>query len=61
MRRPSKFKKTDVTRALKAVRAAGFEIACVKISKDGSIVVVPGTPREAIQSDETPEDLRELI
>lgn len=42
MRRPSMFKKTDVTRAARAVRAAGFEIDRVEISKDGSIVVIPG-------------------
>jgi hypothetical protein len=46
MRRPSIFKKTDVTRATKAVRAAGFEIDRVEIGKDGSIVVVPGKSGE---------------
>jgi len=46
MRRPSKFRKTDVTRATKAVRAAGLEIARVEVAKDGSIIVVPGRPPE---------------
>ena len=55
MRHPSKFKKSDVTRATKAVREAGLEIARVEISKDGAIVVIPGKP------DETPEELRDLI
>jgi hypothetical protein len=58
MRHPSKFKKCDVTRATKAVRAAGLEIARVVVAKDGSIVVVPGKP---IQDDEATEDLRKLI
>jgi hypothetical protein len=46
VRRPSIFKKTDVTRATSAVRAAGLEIARVEITKDGVIVVVPGKPEE---------------
>ena len=51
MRRPCIFKKTDVTRATKAVLAAGLEIAGVEVRKDGSIIVVPGRPRETIQDD----------
>jgi len=47
MRRPSIFKKTDVTRAAKAVRAAGIEIARVEIEKDGKIIIVPGEPMGA--------------
>lgn len=48
MRRRSKFKKTDVTRATKAVLAAGLGIARVVVALDGSIVIVPGEPAEAI-------------
>jgi hypothetical protein len=61
MRRPSIFKKTDVTRLTKAVRAAGLEIARVEVAQDGSIIVVPGKPKEPIQNDETSEGLRSLI
>ena len=61
MRRPSKFKKTDVTRATKAVLAAGLAIGRVEVALDGSIVVVPGRPKEAIKDDETSEDLKNLI
>jgi hypothetical protein len=72
MRRPSKFKKCDVTRAMKAVRAAGLEIARVEIAKDGAIVVVPGNPdklagegggerSDGIEPNETPEELMGLI
>lgn len=60
MRRPSKFKKCEVTRATKAVRAARLEIARVEIAQDGSIIVVPAGPQEAIQDDEAPEDLKKL-
>jgi hypothetical protein len=51
MRRPSTFKKTDVTRATRAVLAAGLEIARVQINKDGAIVVVPGKLGEGSNGD----------
>jgi hypothetical protein len=47
MRRPCLFKERDVTRATKAVRAAGLDIARVEIAKDGAIVVVPGKPNQS--------------
>ncbi len=43
---PSRFRQTDLKRAVKAVRAAGVEIARVEIGKDGLIVVVPGKAKE---------------
>lgn len=46
MRRPSLFKERDVTRATKAVLAAGLEIARVEIGTDGMIVVVPSKSTE---------------
>ena len=46
MRRSCKFKVTDVTRAAKAVLAAGIAIERIEIDKDGKIMVVTGTPRE---------------
>jgi hypothetical protein len=43
MRRPSAFKKTDVTRAVKAVIAAGVAPVRVEVGKDGKITVIADT------------------
>jgi len=62
MRRPCLFKERDVTKAAKAVRAAGLEIARVEIGKDGAIVVVPDKPegRAAALSDDLDRELAEF-
>jgi hypothetical protein len=41
-RRPCVFRQRDVTRAVKAVAAAGVTVAKVEVDKDGKIVVVVG-------------------
>jgi hypothetical protein len=41
-RAPSTFRQQDVTRAVKAVTAAGVHIARVEIDKSGKIVIVTG-------------------
>jgi hypothetical protein len=43
-RGPATFKKRDVTRAVKAIEAAGLSVARVEVDKDGKIVIVPGRP-----------------
>ena len=40
-RRACLFKKTDVTRAIDATRAAGVQIGRVEIDKEGNITIVP--------------------
>jgi hypothetical protein len=44
-RGPNTFKQADVTRAVKAVAAAGIEISRVEIDREGKIVVVTGKPQ----------------
>jgi hypothetical protein len=42
-RAPSTFRQQDVTRAVKAVAAAGVDIARIEIDKAGKIVIVAST------------------
>jgi hypothetical protein len=56
MTAPRTFRQTDVTRAIKAVEAAGREVRRVDIGRDGTIRLVmveqtddnPATPRDDI-------------
>jgi DUF1009 family protein len=47
VRAPSTFRQNDVTRAIKATKAAGIDIARTEIAKDGRIIII--TPVEAAQ------------
>jgi hypothetical protein len=49
---PSTFRQADVTKAVKAVVAAGVDIARVEIDRMGKIVIVTGKPLE----DASPQD-----
>ena len=49
-RAPSTFRQPDVTRAVKAVRSAGVDIARVELTKDGKIVIIT-TPETAQTKD----------
>lgn len=48
-RAPSTFRQQDVTRAVKAVTAAGVDIARVEIARDGRIVIVTAEAQSAVQ------------
>ena len=45
-RAPSTFRQQDVTRAVKAVAAAGVHIARVEIDKTGKIVIITAEPTD---------------
>jgi hypothetical protein len=55
-RTPSTFRQQDLTRAVKAVAAAGVHIARVEIDKSGKIVIITadatGRPRETKEANE---------
>ena len=50
-RPPPSFRQADLTRAVKAVAAAGMNIARVEIGSDGKIVVVTQLPAASPQVD----------
>jgi hypothetical protein len=52
-RAPSIFRQQDVTKAIKATKAAGVDIARIEIAKDGRIVIV--TAVEPVGARETNE------
>jgi len=54
-RAPCTFRQQDLTRALKAARAAGIDVAWFEIEKDGRIVLVMGKPSEARDRNELDE------
>ena len=45
-RSPSKFRQCDLSRAIKAARAAGVEIGRVEVDADGKIVLVIGNSQQ---------------
>jgi hypothetical protein len=46
-RRPSRFTKRDLVRAVDAVQTAGLKVASVRIDPDGSILLIPSAPEQA--------------
>ena len=39
-----RFRRTEVTRAVKAVEAAGKSVARVEVDTEGKIIIIPGEP-----------------
>jgi hypothetical protein len=59
-RTPSTFRQQDVTRAIRAARAAGVDIARVEIARDGRIVMVTAEVQCAAQDDDLDRELAEF-
>ncbi len=58
--RLARFTQSDLDRILKAAKKAGVDVR-VKIEPDGAITVATGKLAEALESDDSPERLRELL
>ena len=58
-RAPSTFRQHDVTRALKAVAAAGVGIARVEIDKAGKITIITATAPVAGSNDDLDLELQQ--
>jgi hypothetical protein len=56
-RAPSKFRKRDVIRALKAVAAAGVGVARVEIGKAGKITIIALSAEQPNSTQDEPLDL----
>jgi hypothetical protein len=56
MRRPSSFKKSDVTRAGKAVLGMGLDIEAVEVAADGTIKIKPCRRIDATNGPAVPQD-----
>ena len=55
-RTPSTFRQQDVTKAVKAVAAAGISVTRVEIDKTGKITVIAGDPADCPDAPKEPNE-----
>jgi hypothetical protein len=60
-RSPHTFRQGDLTRAIKAVRAAGVPVAKVEVDRDGKIVVIIGDRDQTAEAEELASSSSEKI
>lgn len=60
-RRTGAFTQSDVTRAIKAAKAAGVEIGKVEVDRAGRIAIVPLTAMPPAAADDLDSELREFV
>ena len=58
-RTPSNFKQRDVTRALRAAKAAGIEVGRFEIG-GGKIIIIPAGGAPSVPTDELDQELTEF-
>lgn len=59
-RGPSTFRQRDMMAAVKAVTAAGLDIARIELDKSGKIVIIPGRPEAPAQEGQGGEEPPEV-
>jgi hypothetical protein len=55
------FRQGDVTRAIRAVEAAGAHVGRIEIDKDGKIVIVTGLPANGNQLGGEPDEWADVL
>jgi hypothetical protein len=48
------FRRSDFVRAVKAAKSAGVDVARYELSKEGSIIIIPGKPPDVTSESTTP-------
>jgi hypothetical protein len=56
VRGPARFREKDVVRVLRAAQKSNTPVAAVKITVEGDILIIPGTPEPVPSSEPNPFD-----